>query len=52
MIVAVDQVTNYWVYVGAGYGLTVLALGGYSLNLMRKGRKLSRHVDPDKRRWM
>ena len=38
-------------YVAAGWVITVAVLGGYGLTLVRRGRKLSRLVPPEERRW-
>ncbi len=53
LLVAVqDQTPDFWGFVGAGYGLAAVAIGGYVAVLVRRGRKLSRQVPPDKRRWL
>jgi len=38
-------------FVLSGYGAVLLALGGYAVWLVRRGRQLSRQVPPDQRRW-
>ncbi len=48
----VNQPADYWGYVAVGYGATILALGGYAIRTLRRGRKLSRQVPPDRRRWL
>ncbi len=48
----VNQPADYWNYVVVGYGAAVLALGGYAIRTVRRGRKLSRQVPPDRRRWL
>lgn len=39
-------------YIIAGYAATVVVLGGYALRLVARGRRLSRQVPPEDRRWM
>jgi Bacterial Ig domain len=39
-------------YVAAGYGITAAVLGGYAVRTLRRGRKLSPQVAPERRRWM
>ncbi len=34
-----------------GWGITVAAIGGYALALVRRGKRLSRVVPPEDRRW-
>lgn len=34
-----------------GWGAALLVFGGYSVHLLRRGRKLARSVPEDKRRW-
>jgi heme exporter protein CcmD len=43
--------SDYWSFVVAGYGAAFLALGGYAVWVVRRGRRLSRLVDPGERRW-
>lgn len=38
-------------YVAAGWLLTLAAVGGYALHVLRRGRQLSRQVPPEERRW-
>ena len=38
-------------YVAAGWLVTLGALGGYGLAVIRRGRRLSEVVPPDERRW-
>ncbi len=38
-------------YVIAGWIITVGVLGAYGATLVRRGRKLSRIVPPEERRW-
>ena len=39
-----------YVFAGWGLGLGVIAL--YAWSVVRRGRALSRHVPPERRRWM
>ena len=38
-------------YVAAGWIATIGLLGGYAAAVIRKGRRLSRIVPPEERRW-
>ena len=38
-------------YVAAGWFATAALLGGYAAATIRKGRRLSRVVPPEERRW-
>lgn len=38
-------------YVAAGWIATFGLLGGYAVAILRKGRRLSRVVPPEERRW-
>ena len=38
-------------YVAAGWITTAALLGGYAAATIRKGRRLSRVVPPEERRW-
>lgn len=38
-------------YVAAGWVATLGVLGGYAVATIRKGRRLSRVVPPEERRW-
>jgi len=38
-------------YVAAGWIATAVVLGGYAVVTIRKGRRLSRVVPPEERRW-
>ena len=41
-----------WTYVALGWGAGVVVIGGYTVALLRRGRRLARRVPPDERRWM
>ena len=47
-----NQAGHYWTYVGVGYGAALVVLSAYSVRTVRRGRKLSRRLPPDQRRWM
>jgi hypothetical protein len=47
VIVAMDHVG----YVVAAWGGTAVLLAGYAVSLIARGRKLSRQVPPEDRRW-
>jgi len=38
-------------YVAVTWGLSFVLIGGYALTLVARGRKLSRQVPPEARRW-
>lgn len=38
-------------YVAAGWIATIALLGGYAAAVIRRGRRLSRAVPPEERRW-
>ena len=38
-------------YVAAGWAIPLLAIAGYALHTLRRGRQLSRSVPPEDRRW-
>jgi hypothetical protein len=39
-------------YIAAGYVVAAVALGGYAVRLLVRGRALSKRVPPEGRRWM
>ncbi len=43
--------SDYWGFVVAGYGAALVALGGYALWTLRRGRRLAKLVPPEERRW-
>lgn len=47
-----NQVESYWTFVAVGYGAATVAFAAYAVRLVRRGRKLSRLVPPDQRRWL
>jgi hypothetical protein len=47
-----NQVESYWNFVAVGYGAATVAFASYAVLLVRRGRKLSRQVPPDRRRWL
>ena len=44
--------TEAWWYITAAWVSTIGAVGVYAGLLLRKGRRLSRVVPPEDRRWM
>ncbi len=38
-------------YVAAGWGIALVALGGYAVRTLRRGRTLAAQVPPEERRW-
>lgn len=49
MVLAADA---GWSYIIAGYVATLGGLGGYAAWVLLRGRRLSRQVPPEDRRWM
>lgn len=41
-----------WNYVGAAYGVTFAAIGGYAAWMIVRGRKVGRQLPASERRWM
>ncbi len=39
-------------YIAAAWIITFVVIGGYALSLVIRGRRLSRSVPVEKRRWM
>lgn len=39
-------------YIVAAWVVTFGAVGGYAVAIIRRGRRLSREVAPERRRWM
>ncbi len=52
VVVAAGGTPSYWGYVAAGYAFAAITVGGYTLQVVRRGRKLSRRVPAEKRRWL
>ena len=38
-------------YVYLGYAVTLVALGGYAIRILVRGRRLSRSLPPGERTW-
>jgi hypothetical protein len=38
-------------YLISGWGISLLAVGGYALRVVLRGRKLAGRVPPEERRW-
>ncbi|WP_426573684.1 hypothetical protein [Aquihabitans sp. McL0605] len=51
MIAPVLAQTSAWTYVGATYAVAVLLIGGYAASIIARGRKVTRQLPPDERRW-
>jgi hypothetical protein len=49
MVLAADQ---GWPYIVAGYVVTIGGLGAYASFVLLRGRRLSKQVPPEDRRWM
>lgn len=46
------QTESYWNFVVVGYGAAFVAFAAYAIRIVRRGRRLSRQVPPDRRRWL
>ncbi len=49
---ALSEVSNHWPFIIGAWGVTFAAVGGYAASLIRRGRRLSRQLPPEDRRWM
>lgn len=50
--VVVRQQADYWNYVGTGFGTVFVVISAYTFRTLRRGRRLSRQLPPDQRRWL
>ncbi len=48
MIASVDD----WGFILGAWAVSAAAIGGYAIAVLRRGRRLSRQVPPESRRWM
>jgi len=51
-LLAAIKVTSQWPFILGAWGVTVLIIGGYAFSVVRRGKRLSRQVPPEQRRWM
>jgi hypothetical protein len=51
-MLAAIKVTSQWPFILGAWGVTALILGGYAFSVVRRGKRLSRQVPPEQRRWM
>lgn len=49
---AVVVAASQWSYVGAAYGLTVVALLAYAAFVIHRGRQVGRQLPVEQRRWL
>jgi uncharacterized membrane protein YfcA len=49
--VVLASLTGTWPYVAAAWLIVFGAIAAYALVTVRRGRRLSRRVPPEKRRW-
>lgn len=49
--VILAEATGTWPYVAAAWAIVFGAMGGYALLTVVRGRRLSKKVPPEKRRW-
>lgn len=47
-----STISNEWAYVAITWGATAAVLGGYATLVIRRGKRLSKQVPEDQRRWM
>lgn len=52
VLAQIGDSSTQWVYVAAGYGIVIVGIVVYTALVIRRGRKLSRQLDPEDRRWM
>ncbi len=52
VLAQIGDSSNQWAFVAAGYGIVLLGIVVYALLVLRKGRQLSKQLDPKDRRWM
>lgn len=48
----VNQSSAFWSYVIVGYVCTFVLLGGLAVRTIIRGRRLSRQLPPEQRRWL
>ena len=51
-LLALTEVSNQWPFIIGSWAITLAALGGYTWMTLRRGKRLSRQVPPESRRWM
>ena len=51
-MIAVVVAASKWPLVIAAWGAAALVFGLYTWSVLRRGRRLSRQVPPESRRWM
>ena len=51
-MIALLLAASKWPFVGVAWGAAALVFGLYALSVIRRGRRLSRQVPPESRRWM
>lgn len=52
MIAVARENLSQWPYIIGAWGATAVVLGGYGASVLRRGRRLSRQVSAERRRWM
>jgi hypothetical protein len=52
VVLSTIKVTSQWPFILGAWGVTVLIIGGYAVSVVRRGKRLSRQVPPEQRRWM
>lgn len=52
LLVANVTIPGEWNYVTAAYLITIVAIVAYAVFVILRGRKVSKQLPPDERRWM
>ncbi|MCC6225466.1 MAG: heme exporter protein CcmD [Microthrixaceae bacterium] len=51
-MIGLSAVSNHWPFIIGAWAVTAAAVGGYAGSVLRRGRRLSRQLPPEERRWM
>lgn len=51
-MIALSEVSNHWPFIVGAWAVTAAAVGTYAAVILRRGKRLSRRVPPEERRWM
>jgi uncharacterized membrane protein len=51
-LLGLSEVSNQWPFIIGSWAVTIAVLGAYTLVTLRRGKRLSRQVPPESRRWM
>jgi hypothetical protein len=50
--VIAEQLLNSFAYITAAWVIALVSIGAYAASVVVRGRRLSREVPPEQRRWM